>query len=207
VTACRIRRREIEATIERVLARPRIIGALHLWIHLWESTDTPERAEGSGSFPAHARRQPHRPHAHAYLSASGGRRRSASICLQRKRTRTTSRSAARRHITRLLPAQPALHLDGCDGQRAEGSRHESAYRLANAIPGGAASVPILQGFIVVPYWTMVRFGEWDRILSDNGPRHGSFTLAAWRCARAMALTARPARRGRAGTGHAQDPGR
>ena len=38
---------------------------------------------------------------------------------------------------------------------------------------------------------MVRFGEWDRILSDNGPRHEtSFTLGAWRFARAMALTAK-----------------
>jgi hypothetical protein len=69
---------------------------------------------------------------------------------------------------------------------------ESAYRLANAIPQEAlASVPILQGFIVVPYWAMVRFGEWDRILDDKGPRHETpFTLGAWRFARAMALTRR-----------------
>jgi tetratricopeptide (TPR) repeat protein len=69
---------------------------------------------------------------------------------------------------------------------------ESAYRLANAIPQEAlASVPILQGFIVVPYWAMVRFGEWDRILSDAGPRQETpFTLAVWRYARAMALTAK-----------------
>jgi tetratricopeptide (TPR) repeat protein len=69
---------------------------------------------------------------------------------------------------------------------------ESAYRLANAIPQEAlASVPILQGFVVVPYWAMVRFGEWDRILADAGPRHETpFTLGVWRFARAMALTAK-----------------
>ena len=52
-------------------------------------------------------------------------------------------------------------------------------------------MPILQGFLVVPYWAMVRFGEWDEILADKGPRHETpFTRGAWRYARAMALTAK-----------------
>jgi predicted Zn-dependent protease len=43
----------------------------------------------------------------------------------------------------------------------------------------------------VPYWAMVKFGEWDAILADKGPRHETaFTRAAWRFARAMALTAK-----------------
>ena len=51
-----------------------------------------------------------------------------------------------------------------------------------------SSVPILQGFLVVPYWAMVRFGQWDAILSDPGPRMKTpFTEGAWRYARAMAL--------------------
>ena len=38
--------REVITSLERVLARNRNHpGALHLWIHLWEPTDTPERAE------------------------------------------------------------------------------------------------------------------------------------------------------------------
>ena len=52
-------------------------------------------------------------------------------------------------------------------------------------------MPILQGFLVVPYWAMVRFGEWDAILADKGPRHDTpFTRGAWRYARAMAFTAK-----------------
>jgi tetratricopeptide (TPR) repeat protein len=52
------------------------------------------------------------------------------------------------------------------------------------------SVPILQGFVVVPYWAMVRFGEWEGILADKGPHHQTpFTRAVWRFARATALTA------------------
>ena len=69
---------------------------------------------------------------------------------------------------------------------------ESAERLANAIPQEAlGSVPILQGFLVVPYWAMVRFSEWDRILDDKGPRHDTpFTRGAWRYARALAFAAK-----------------
>ena len=102
----------------------------------------------------------------------------------------------------LLPAQPALHLDGRDGERAAASwRSTRRSKLANAIPQEAlGTVPILQGFLVVPYWAMVRFGEWDDILADKGPRHETpFTRGAWRYARAMALIANgSARRGRAG---------
>jgi tetratricopeptide (TPR) repeat protein len=67
---------------------------------------------------------------------------------------------------------------------------ESARKVANAIPHQAlGDVPILQGFLVVPYWAMVRFGEWNEILADKGPRHETaFTRGAWRYARAMAFT-------------------
>jgi tetratricopeptide (TPR) repeat protein len=65
---------------------------------------------------------------------------------------------------------------------------DSAVKLANAIPHEAlGTVPILQGFVVVPYWAMVRFARWDEILADKGPRHDTpFTRGAWRYARAMA---------------------
>jgi tetratricopeptide (TPR) repeat protein len=54
-----------------------------------------------------------------------------------------------------------------------------------------STVPILQGFLVVPYWAMVRFGQWDAILSDAGPRMKTpFTEGVWRYARAMALTSK-----------------
>src|SRR5204863_5864415 len=38
--------REIRQALEQVIARHRNHpGALHYWVHLWEATDTPERAE------------------------------------------------------------------------------------------------------------------------------------------------------------------
>jgi tetratricopeptide (TPR) repeat protein len=80
------------------------------------------------------------------------------------------------------------------GATASGQRRlalEAARKVANAIPSEAlGTVPILQGFLVVPYWAMVRFAQWNDILNDKGPRHDTpFTRGAWRYARAMAFTA------------------
>jgi len=81
------------------------------------------------------------------------------------------------------------------GATASGQRAlalESARKVAASIPAEALNaVPILQGFLAVPYWAMVRFEQWDDILGDKGPRHDTpFTRGAWRFARAMALTAK-----------------
>jgi len=52
-------------------------------------------------------------------------------------------------------------------------------------------VPILQGFLVLPYWAMVRFAQWDDILADKGPEYATpFTRGVWRYARAMAFISR-----------------
>ena len=73
----------------------------------------------------------------------------------------------------VLPAQPALHLDGCIGERAEdaGARVGAASSPARCRPRRLQAAPILQGFLVVPYYAMVRFSEWDQILADKGPSH------------------------------------
>ena len=76
---------------------------------------------------------------------------------------------------------------------------ESAHKLASAIPHEAlGTVPILQGFLVVPYWAMVRFGRVGRDPRRQGPAPRDAVHA-----RRVALRARdgahregPARRGR-----------
>jgi predicted Zn-dependent protease len=66
---------------------------------------------------------------------------------------------------------------------------ESARKLAAAVPHDAlASAPILQGFLVVPYYAMVRFSDWDAILAEPAPAHETaFTRGIYRYARAMAF--------------------
>jgi tetratricopeptide (TPR) repeat protein len=169
-------------------------GALHLWIHLWESTDTPERAEaeadrllplmpGAGHIvhmPAHIYQRVGR---HADVIAAN---------LQAAKADEDYIAQCRAQGIYPLGYYPHnLHFIWM-GATASGQRTlalESAHKLATAIPHEAVgAVPILQGFLVVPYWAMVRFSEWDQILADKGPHHvTAFTRGVWTYARAMAF--------------------
>lgn len=65
---------------------------------------------------------------------------------------------------------------------------EAARKTARQIPKEAlADTPILQGFLVVPYYALIRFGEWQQILREPRPGYNSpFLSGVWRYARGMA---------------------
>ena len=185
-------------TLERVLAQHRNHpGALHLWIHLWESTDTPEKAEAEADrllplMPG-AGHMVHMP-AHIYQRVG---RYADVIRVNELAAKADEDYIAQCRAQGLYPLgyyPHNLHFIWM-GASASGQRQralDAANRLAAAVPHEAlATAPILQGFLVVPYWAMVRFGEWDRILADKGPAHETaFTKGAWHYARAMAFIAR-----------------
>jgi tetratricopeptide (TPR) repeat protein len=189
--------KRIITSLERVIARNKNHpGALHLWIHLWEATDTPERAEAEADrlFPLMpgAGHMVHMP-AHIYQRVG----RHADVI----RVNQAAAQADEDYITQCkaqglypLAYYPHnLHFIWM-GATASGQKKlalQSANKLAGQVPHEAlATVPILQGFLVVPYWAMVRFEDWDTILNDKGPHHQTlFTRAAWHYARAMAYTA------------------
>ena len=190
--------REIQASLERVLAKNRNHpGALHLWIHLWEATDTPERAEAEADrllplMPGAG----HIVHMPAHIYQRVGRHADVvkSNQLAAKADEDYIAQCRAQGLYPLAYYPHNLHFIWM-GASASGQGRlalESAQKLAGAIPHEAlATTPILQGFLVVPYWAMVRFGRWDDILADKGPRHETvFTRAAWRYARAMALSAK-----------------
>jgi tetratricopeptide (TPR) repeat protein len=186
---------DIEAMLEQVLARnPNHPGALHYWIHLWEPTDTPERAEAEADrllplMPG-AGHIVHMP-AHIYMRVG---RHADVVKSNQMAAKADEDYIAQCHAQGLYPLgyyPHNLHFIWM-GATALGQKKlafESAQRVASAIPKEAlGTVPILQGFLVVPYWTMVRFGMWNEILEDKGPEHETpFTKAVWRYARAMAL--------------------
>ena len=189
--------RHIITSLERVLARQKNHpGALHLWIHLWEATDTPERAEAEADrlFPLMpgAGHIVHMP-AHIYQRVG---RHADVIRVNQLAAKADEDYIAQCKAQGLYPLgyyPHNLHFIWM-GATASGQKKlalESAQKLANQVPHEAlASVPILQGFLVVPYWAMVRFEEWDAILADKGPHHQTlFTRGVWHYARAMAFTA------------------
>ena len=172
-------------------------GALHLWVHLWEATDTPERAEaeadrllplmpGAGHvvhMPAHIYQRIGR-HADVIASNIAAAKADEDYIAQCR--------AQGMYPLSYYPHNIHFIWMGATAAGQEQLALDSARRVANAIPQEAlGSVPILQGFVVVPYWAMARFGKWDDILADKGPRHATaFTRGAWHYARALALTAK-----------------
>ena len=119
------------ATLERVIAaNPKHPGALHYWIHLWEPTKTPERAEQEADrllplMPG-AGHIVHMP-AHIYLRvgryADVVTLEPAAVAGRRGLHHAVPRAG---HVSaRLLPAQPPLRLAGRDDERAGASSRSS----------------------------------------------------------------------------------
>jgi tetratricopeptide (TPR) repeat protein len=171
-------------------------GALHLWIHLWEPTDTPERAEAEADrllmlMPGAG----HIVHMPAHIYQRVGRYadviRSNQMAAQADEEYIAQCRAQGLYPLAYYPHNLHFIWMGASASGRRALALDSAQKLAGVIPDQAlATVPILQGFVVVPYWAMVRFGEWDRILADPGPRHQTpFTRGVWHFARAMAYAA------------------
>jgi predicted Zn-dependent protease len=189
--------KEAIASLEYVLARNKNHPlALHLWIHLWESTDTPERAEaeadrllplmpGAGHIvhmPAHIYQRVGR---HADVVSSN------QLAAKADEDYITQCRAQGLYPLSYYPHNLHFIWMGATSSGQKTLAFEAARKLADQVPAEALkSTPILQGFLVVPYWAMVRFAQWNDILDDKGPRYESpFTLGAWRYARAMAFVA------------------
>jgi tetratricopeptide (TPR) repeat protein len=189
---------EVRTQLEKVLASNKNHpGALHLWIHLWEATDTPERAEAEADrlvplMPGAG----HIVHMPAHIYQRVGRHADV-IRVNEMAAKADEDYIAQCRAQGLYPIAyypHNLHFIWM-GATASGRGKlalESANKLAGAVPQDALStVPILQGFLVVPYWAMVRFGQWDLILADKGPRFDApFTRGVRHYARAMAFIAR-----------------
>jgi tetratricopeptide (TPR) repeat protein len=189
--------KKIISSLERVLEKHKNHpGALHLWIHLWEATDTPERAEAEADrllplMPGAG----HLVHMPAHIYQRVGRHADV-IRVNLMAAKADEDYIAQCKAQGLYPLgyyPHNLHFIWM-GATASGQKKlalESAQKLASKVPHEAlATVPILQGFLVVPYWAMVRFEEWDAILNDNGPHHQTlFTRGTWHYARGMAFTA------------------
>ena len=186
---------EVRRVLEHVLAKhPNHPGALHYWIHLWEPTDTPERAEAEAdrllTLMPGAGHIVHMP-AHIYTRVG---RHADVVRSNQLAAKADEDYIAQCRVQGVYPISYYPHNVHFIWMGATASGQgvlalESARKLDASIPDDVLkNIPILQGFIVVPYWAMVRFERWDDILADKGPRYDSpFTRGAWHFARAMAL--------------------
>jgi tetratricopeptide (TPR) repeat protein len=186
------------AALKRVLAaNPKHPGALHYWIHLWEPTGTPEMAEREADrllplMPG-AGHIIHMP-AHIYLRVG----RYADVVSSNERAaRADEDYIAQCRAQGMYPLgyyPHNLHFvwlgSTMSGQRrlALDAARRTAAAVANATP---EQLPSVQGFLVVPYYAMIRFGMWDEILAEPRPRYDTpFTRGIAHFARGTALSAK-----------------
>jgi tetratricopeptide (TPR) repeat protein len=184
---------DIVALTEQVMARdPRHPGALHMYVHLMESTTTPEKAEQAADtlltlMPAAG----HMVHMPAHIYQRVGRYADAI------RSNQLAAAADEDYITQcrvqgLYPMAYYPHnlhflwfADTADGQGTLAI--DTARSLASKIDDEMLkAAPFLAGFTMVPYYALTRFGRWDEMLKEPEPPATSVVMrAVWRYARGL----------------------
>jgi tetratricopeptide (TPR) repeat protein len=189
---------EIVALTEQVLARnPRHPGALHMYIHLLEATETPERAEQAADtlltlMPA-AGHMVHMPgHIYQRVGRYADAIRSNELAIAADEDYITQCRAQGLYPMGYYPHN--IHFlwfaASADGQSAKAI--EAARTVASKIDDATLqAAPFTAAFRMVPYYALTRFGRWDEMLALPEPPASSVPLrAAWHYARGIALVAR-----------------
>lgn len=188
----------IEELLQRALALdPRHPGAHHYWVHLQESSPHPARAQASADalrdlVPGSG----HLLHMPAHIDMRTGRFDDAISASQR------SIAADQRYLDQ-VDAQGAYRVGYvAHNHHFLWAAAAMAGRMPLALQAAEAALPaacgptgrdpgsaIAQHYRVLPYFTLLRFGQWDTLLRGTAPPDGNapYPLAIWHCARGMAL--------------------
>lgn len=184
-------------TLESILQRnPEHPGAIHFYIHAVEASSTPERAEAGadrlGKLVPGSGHLVHMP-SHIYLRV--GRYNDAT------RANELAAAADESYINqcRAQGFYPALYYphnvhflwytSSLEG-RSEVAL-AAARKLADNVPVDLiGDIPLIEQFLAVPMFGLVRFARWEEVLKEPEPREDHrFARAMWHAARATALAA------------------
>ena len=188
---------DVIALTEQVLAKaPNHPGALHLYIHLMEST-RPDKAVVAADrllplMPAAG----HMVHMPSHIYHRVGRYEQSihanELAVAADEDYITQCRAQGMYPMAYYPHN--VHFlwwsTSFDGQSAR------AIAAAKKVAGGItdtmlAEAPLLAGFRVIPYYALARFGRWDEVLALPAPPAASpFLVGAWHYVRGLALVAR-----------------
>ena len=188
---------QIVGLLESVMERnPKHPGALHLYIHLIEPTNTPERAEKAadalkGLMPGAG----HIVHMPAHIYQRVGRYEDSAA------TNVRAIAADEDYISQcraqgLYPMAYYPHnihflWFATTAQGHSAKAIESANKVAEQIADETLTeMPMLAGFRVIPYWALARFGKWDQVLALPKPPEDPFLTGAWHYVRGQAYIAK-----------------
>jgi tetratricopeptide (TPR) repeat protein len=188
------RTHDIIAPLDKVLkSNPDHPGALHLWIHLWEASNTPEKAEAAADrlLPL-APAAGHLVHMPGHIYQRVGRYTDAvkanQLAIVADEDYITQCRAQGLYPLAYYPHNTHFLWFGATMAGQSQLAIDAAKKTANAIPEQALKdLPILQAFVLTPDFALVRFGKWDEILAASAPRADTlFTRAVRHYARGMA---------------------
>ncbi|WOX04070.1 hypothetical protein [Microbulbifer pacificus] len=185
---------QIVALLEKVMAKnPEHPGALHLYIHLIEPTDTPERAEKAAdtlkNLMPGAGHIVHMP-AHIYQRVG---RYADSVATNERAIAADEDYIAQCRAQGIYPMAYYPHnihflwfANTASGRSA--AAIDAANKAAEQISDESlAAMPMLAGFRVIPYWSLARFGKWDQVLALPQPPQDQFLNGAWHYVRGLAF--------------------
>ncbi len=188
---------EVVALTEKVLQdNPLHPGALHMYIHLMESTKTPEKAEQAADTLLHLVPEAgHLVHMTAHIYQNVGRY-ADSIKSNQMAIAVDENYISQCHEKGHYPVLYYPHnihflwyAATADGQSKLAI--ESARKAANMIDEKTLQeIPLTAIFRVAPYWALVRFGLWQEILAEPAPQTDNlFIHGSWHYIRGLALVA------------------
>src|SRR5687767_14321719 len=189
---------EVVNVIEKVIERhPNHPGALHLYIHLMESTDKVDKAEGPADrlltlMPAAG----HMVHMPAHIYQRVGRyadaARSNELAILADEDYITQCRAQGLYPMGYYPHNIHFLWFAASADGRSKLAIDSARKSATKIDDDTLkNAPMMAGFRMVPYYALTRFGRWDEMLNEPEPPQFSAVLrAVWHYARGLSLVAR-----------------
>jgi tetratricopeptide (TPR) repeat protein len=188
---------EIVSLTEQVIAKnPRHPAALNMYIHLMESTATPEKAEKAADtlltlMPA-AGHMVHMPgHIYQRIGRYADAMKSNELAIAADEDYIAQCQAQGLYPMGYYPHN--IHFlwfaASSDGQGQVAI--ESGRKLAAKIDDETLkAVPMLAGFRMVPYYALTRFGRWEEMLREpEPPAFNAVLRATWHYARGLSLVA------------------
>jgi tetratricopeptide (TPR) repeat protein len=187
---------EVIKALDKVLAaNPEHPGALHLYIHLWEGSQTPEKAEkAADTLLPLAPAAGHLVHMPGHIYQRVGRYadvvKANQLAILADEDYISQCRAQGIYPLGYYPHNIHFLWFGATMAGQSKLAIESARKTVNSIPVDAVKqMPILQTFLLVEDFALVRFGKWDEILAlPATPRFDSlFTRGIRHYARGMAF--------------------
>ncbi len=189
---------EIVRVLESVLARdPNHAGANHFYIHAVEASPNPGRALPSARRldtmvpqAGHLVHMPSHIYARTGYYADAVKSNVEAAKVDRAYARKADQEGSMYDLMYHSHNEHFLASAACmEGRYVEAKA--AADGLATRLMPHAKTMPMLDSFIMTPFWVDARFGKWDAILAaPEPPKELPSTHVMWRYARTLAFAAR-----------------